>query len=192
MAHYDHRFGYVSSSMEAPTPLGFYGLGEAAAENCQKYLNLVQIYTRLSQKKEKSRDTRTRAAQLAASNQASYEQCLAARVQAAADAAAAQAATTTTTVVPTTVVPTTTQTVVPTTVVPTTTQTVVPTTVVPTTVVPTTVVPTTTQTVVPTDLVDIPMQEEPALSGLFSTRNLLIVGGVLAVGAYLYFKNRKQ
>ncbi len=73
---------------------------------CENYLKLVETYTRLSQKENKSKETRERAAQYAAANQVLYNQCMEKKAQTAVQTILQQGGTIPTTVVtPTVVVP---------------------------------------------------------------------------------------
>lgn len=72
-----------------PVPIvhraGMSGLGEhpwMSSGQCQNFQNLVNIYTRLSQKKDKSKQTRANAAKLAADNRQLYQECLAKKASA--------------------------------------------------------------------------------------------------------------
>jgi len=88
---YDRRYGFVNCVMDGGTGravggdrprYGMSGLGEhpwVASGQCQKFKNLVTIYQRLSQKKDKSKETRENAAKLAQQHQRNYQQCVAAK-----------------------------------------------------------------------------------------------------------------
>jgi hypothetical protein len=82
---------YALDPFTSPTrTLGEAGAGEGQPwieqGACENYLKLVETYTRLSNKADKSKDTRERAAQYAAGNQVYYNQCLERKAQGAVQA----------------------------------------------------------------------------------------------------------
>jgi hypothetical protein len=151
------------------------GMGSLGAEDCQGYLTNVDIYTRLSKKTDKTKETRARAAQMAADNQAAYNACVdrnaTAAVQSAisptASAPAVTPAATTVSTVANSLLQAATQALVP-------SQAVAP-----------------GQTVVPVAQ-PVALPAATGSTGLLTPKNLMIAGGVLAVGALIYFMMRKR
>lgn len=152
---------------------GMFGMGSLGAENCQDYLTRVDIYTRLSKKTDKSKETRARAAQMAADNQAGYNACVDRNATASVQAAIAP-------VVPATTTASTVSTVANS-LLQAATQALVPGQV----VTPGQVIAPVTQPVA--------LPATAASTGWLTPKNLMIAGGVLAVGALIYFmmRNRK-
>jgi len=148
-------------------------LGEAGAgENqpwmeqgaCEKYLEFIEIYTRLSKKADKSKATRKRAAQYAAGNQVYYNQCMEKKAQGAVQTLLQQQG-----VIPATVA----------------------TPVTPTVVVPT---GSSTSLAVPATPVGLVMTDMPVAGASWWTTNkmLLIGGGVVVIGLVAYLMMRKK
>lgn len=72
---YNQRFGYIRG-LAQPASLGCCGMGSLGAEDCSAHMNAYQIYHRLSEKKDKSKDTRARALQMAQNYLNRYRACV--------------------------------------------------------------------------------------------------------------------